>query len=196
MQDRPSGIPAKQERDDKQEGLVDVLFQRELQEDDGKEPPYAEEQRQHQGSGFAHRAQEYHEVVEKSGAEADAAGCADQKVQVPHALIVKKGWEIGFFLFFGGFFRLLDMRKQKAAHAQGNDAKGHRRRWMEMYEAIDAGRKDETSANDGNDAAVRYRYEAMEPGEKHHGRPRPRNDEDKDAEGAVFLLGEQGERKE
>ena len=30
---------------------------------------------------------------------------------------------------------------------------------MEMYEAIDAGRKDETSANDGNDAAVRYRYE-------------------------------------
>lgn len=88
------------------------------------------------------------------------------------------------------------MREQKAAHAQGNDAKGHRRRWMEMYEAIDAGRKDETSANDGNDAAVRYRYEAMEPGEKHHGRPRPRNDEDKDAEGAVFLLGEQGERKE
>ena len=65
--------------------------------------------------------------------------------------------------------RLLDMRKQKAAHAQGNDAKGHRRRWMEMYEAIDAGRKDETSANDGNDAAVRYRYEAMEPGAKHHG---------------------------
>lgn len=161
-----------------------------------RSPPMPKSSVNIRGVGSPIGRQEYHEVVEKSGAEADAAGCADQKVQVPHALIVKKGWEIGFFLFFGGFFRLLDMREQKAAHAQGNDAKGHRRRWMEMYEAIDAGRKDETSANDGNDAAVRYRYEAMEPGEKHHGRPRPRNDEDKDAESAVFLLGEQGERKE
>lgn len=77
------------------------------------------------------------------------------------------------FSFLRGFLPAVGHAEAKAAHAQGNDAKGHRRRWMEMYEAIDAGRKDETSANDGNDAAVRYRYEAMEPGEKHYGRPRP-----------------------